>query len=246
MKELAAALVAAQAEMPAVEPNATNPHFKSKFVSLDHLIAKTRPVLNAHGLAIVQRPTHLDGAPALETLLVHSSGETESSVMPLLLTKEDMQGLGAAITYARRYAWAAALGIASEADDDGESAVDRREDPRAGSVKRARGWADWNDRMIEILASEADVNEWLRQACAAIGIESLSAVSTEERKHVFGRANQLLMSLSELGTGFPPPDDETVRRLVAEAFDGHVVDGPARAEAAEEIEWPAGDAAPVG
>ena len=56
---LAAALVAAQAEMPKVEADAVNPHFKSRFVSLDHLIAKTRPVLNKHGLAIMQAPnTH--------------------------------------------------------------------------------------------------------------------------------------------------------------------------------------------
>ncbi len=240
--KLAAALVAAQAEMPAVEPNAVNPHFKSKFVSLDHLIAKTRPVLNAHGLSIVQSTTHIDGQPALETRILHSSGESFWSVMPLLLTKQDMQGLGAAITYARRYAWAAALGIASEEDDDGEQASEpdvRREDPRAGQIKRARGWADWEERMVELLGAREDVNEWLRQACAAIGIESLSQVSSEERKAVFNRANRLLMSIADLGTGFPPPEDDTVRGLVAEAFDGAVVEGPSR------IEWPERDEATV-
>ncbi len=240
--KLAAALVAAQAEMPAVEPNAVNPHFKSKFVSLDHLIAKTRPVMNKHGLAIVQAPAVFNGNPALETRIIHISGEYCVWIMPLLLTKQDMQGLGAAITYARRYAWAAALGIAGEEDDDGEQASEpevRREDPRAGQIKRARGWADWEERMVELLGAREDVNEWLRQACAAIGIESLSQVSSEERKTVFNRANRLLMSLAELGTGFPPPDDETVRGLVAEAFDGAVVEGPSR------IEWPERDEATV-
>lgn len=119
---LAEALVAAQADMPAVAPDAVNPHFRSKFVSLDHLIAMTRPVLNRHGLAIRQSPTHIDGQPALETTIHHVSGEEASSVMPLLVSKSDMQGLGGAITYARRYAWAAALGICADEDDDGNQA----------------------------------------------------------------------------------------------------------------------------
>lgn len=121
-KTLAAALVAAQKQMPAVEPNAVNPHFRSKFVSLDHLIAKTRPVLNDNGLAISQFPAVADGAPVLRTVILHAdSGETLQADTPLFLNKQDMQQLGAAITYARRYAWASALGISADEDDDGNS-----------------------------------------------------------------------------------------------------------------------------
>lgn len=120
---LAAALVQAQAAMPAVEADKVNPHFKSKFVSLDHLIAKTRPVLNKHGLAITQAPTHLEGQPALQTMILHESGESLVSVMPLLVAKSDMQALGSAVTYAKRYAWSAACGISADEDDDGESAA---------------------------------------------------------------------------------------------------------------------------
>jgi hypothetical protein len=122
MKQLAAALVKAQAEMPAVEPDQVNPHYKSRFVSLDHLIAKTRPTLAKHGLVIAQFPSHLDGAPALTTRLIHESGELLESTLPLVLAKNDMQGLGGALTYARRYAWAAVLGISEEEDDDAERA----------------------------------------------------------------------------------------------------------------------------
>ena len=123
MKALAAALVAAQQEMPAVEKDATNPHFGSRFVSLDHLIAKTKPVLNKHGLAIAQFPSESDGAPALTTMLIHSeSGDQIAYTLPLVLAKQDMQGLGGALTYARRYAWAAVLGICDESDDDGNAA----------------------------------------------------------------------------------------------------------------------------
>lgn len=120
---LATALVQAQAAMPRVEPDATNPHFKTKFVSLDHLIAKTRPVLNQHGLSISQFPACSDlGAPVLRTVLSHASGEQMAADMPLYLNKQDMQALGAAITYARRYAWASVLGISADEDDDGNTA----------------------------------------------------------------------------------------------------------------------------
>jgi hypothetical protein len=127
--ELAAALVAAQAEMPTVEPNGYNPHFRSKFVTLDYLIAKTRPVLNKHGLAITQSPAQIDGQPALVTTLYHKNGETVTELMPLLLAGPDMQKLGAALTYARRYAWAALLGIAGESDDDGFQAAGTTAEP---------------------------------------------------------------------------------------------------------------------
>lgn len=121
--KLAAALVAAQKAMPAVERDSTNPHFGSRFTSLDHLIAKTRPVLNAHDLAIVQFPSTKDGAPVLCTILVHGeSGEQLMADAPLLFAKQDMQGFGAAVTYARRYAWASVCGIADEEDDDGNAA----------------------------------------------------------------------------------------------------------------------------
>src|SRR4051794_39283670 len=104
--------------MPAVQPDKTNPHFGNAFVSLDHLISKTLPVLNKHGLAISQSPSMIDGyGPGLTTTVLHGeSGESITTTMPLHLAKPDMQGLGAAITYARRFAWASVLGICGEED----------------------------------------------------------------------------------------------------------------------------------
>jgi len=125
---LAQALLAVQREMPAIEPDAINPHFKSKFVSLDHLLAVTLPVLHRNGIVLVQMPsTGLDGTPALTTILLHESGEQVSGEMPLILPKNDPQGQGSALTYARRYALSAALGISAERDDDAESATSSAE-----------------------------------------------------------------------------------------------------------------------
>jgi hypothetical protein len=122
---LAQALVDAQTAMPAVKKDGKNPHFDSTFVTLDELIAVTRPVLNQHGLAIRQLPITNDaGMPILRTTIVHgASGEELTADTPLFLPRNDMQAFGAAVTYARRYAWAAMLGIASEEDDDGNSAT---------------------------------------------------------------------------------------------------------------------------
>ncbi len=123
--DFAQALIDAQAEMPGIEPDAVNPHFRSKFVSLDHLLAKTLPVLNKNGIGVTQFPTQNEqGFPTLTTVLFHGlTGDSLSYEMPLILVKQDPQGQGSAITYARRYALAAALGISSEKDDDAESAT---------------------------------------------------------------------------------------------------------------------------
>lgn len=123
-ESLAAALLAIQREIPPVEPDAVNPHFKSKFVSLGHLISKVRPILNAHGVSFQQFPTTIEvGAPALATVLRHESGESEVFTAPLMLTKPDPQAQGSAITYMRRYALAAALGVCDQEDDDGNGAT---------------------------------------------------------------------------------------------------------------------------
>jgi hypothetical protein len=111
--------------MPAVGKDSVNPHFRSKYTSLDSLIAATRGPLNEAGLAITQFPA-LNGLnqPVLRTVITHGpSGEEISSDLPLLIARQDMQNLGSALTYARRYAWAAMLGIAAEEDTDGEPAA---------------------------------------------------------------------------------------------------------------------------
>ncbi len=105
-----------------------NPHFKSRFTSLDHLIAKTRPVANRHGVTVTQWPTFIvtDGVQpihALQTRVQHVSGEFIEATMTLILGKADMQGLGSALTYAKRYMWAAALGVSTDEDDDGNAAA---------------------------------------------------------------------------------------------------------------------------
>src|ERR1041384_7781223 len=118
-KTLAEALLAAQSEMPAVERDQENPHFKSQFTSLDNLLSKARPVLNRHGLVLIQAPDMEGEQLVLRTIVLHCSGEKMTFSAPLTPAKNDPQGQGAAITYMRRYSAAAVLAIADQEDDDG-------------------------------------------------------------------------------------------------------------------------------
>lgn len=124
MTGLAAALLAAQGEMPALHKDATNPHFKSQFVSLTNVVANVGPILNKHGIVFLQFPTTLpDGSPGLRTRLEHAeTSEYVEDTMPLMLAKDDPQAQGSALTYARRYSLMAILGLVADEDDDGNGA----------------------------------------------------------------------------------------------------------------------------
>jgi hypothetical protein len=154
---LAWALLGVQKDMPAIQPNAKNPHFKNEYISLDHLLAVALPVLHKHNLVLVQSPAQVDGKPTLTTTIFHApSGESLHAEMPLILDRENSQGQGSAITYAKRYMLASMLGISSEKDDDGEAASKAAEKPpkaqRAPAVPRGEKMR----LRIQELASEAD------------------------------------------------------------------------------------------
>lgn len=121
--ELAKALVAVQEEMPKLKKTADNPFFKSKYVDLATVMESMLPILSKNGLAITQFVSNIDGQSSLTTTLIHTSGEFMSATMPLLLPKNDPQGQGSAITYARRYGAMSALGIVADEDDDGNKAA---------------------------------------------------------------------------------------------------------------------------
>jgi hypothetical protein len=120
---IAAALAKAQGEFKPAFKDASNPFFKSKYVDLAGAIEACRAALSNHGLAVVQ--TMEDGERLrLSTTLIHASGEWISSQYPVIPVKNDPQGIGSALTYARRYSLMAIVGLAAE-DDDGNAASGR-------------------------------------------------------------------------------------------------------------------------
>jgi hypothetical protein len=124
IKELAEALAKAQAEIGNAGKNAANPHFRSRYADLAEVLNTVRPVFAQHGLSVMQFPGFESGMVSVETVIAHSSGEWISSTLHAPVSKHDAQGVGSALTYARRYSLAACAGIAQE-DDDGEAAVGR-------------------------------------------------------------------------------------------------------------------------
>lgn len=121
LKNLAAALCKAQADMEGAKKDAKNPHFNSKYADLASVWDAIREPLTKNGLSIVQLPRSMQGGVEVETILLHTSGESLSSVLAVPATKSDAQGFGSALTYARRYSLMAMVGVAPE-DDDGNAA----------------------------------------------------------------------------------------------------------------------------
>lgn len=120
--DLAKALAAFQAVMPVVPKTSDNPFFKSKYADLADVVTQIAPVAGAHGLSVSQHIEDQGDHQVLTTMLMHASGQHLSSSMTLYITKQDPQGQGSAVTYARRYAYCAVLGVVADADDDGNRA----------------------------------------------------------------------------------------------------------------------------
>lgn len=133
--DLYTALIGAQAEFGAVAKDADNPFFKSKYADLPAVKAAAQPVLTKHGLGVIQEPGYFKlGEKVYDTLattVIHTSGQSCKSVMVLRPVKSDPQAQGSAITYAKRYAFMAVLGLVADDDDDGNAASGQTRKPAA-------------------------------------------------------------------------------------------------------------------
>jgi len=122
IKELATALSIVQGQLTFAKKDSKNPFFKSNYADLESVWDACRDLLSANGLAIMQFPgEYIEGNMSLNTIITHKSGEWMSQEMSVPVSKPDAQGAGSCITYMRRYALAAIVGVV-QADDDGNSA----------------------------------------------------------------------------------------------------------------------------
>ena len=133
---LAAALSKAQADITGALKDSSNPFFKSKYADLASCWDACRKQLAANGLSVIQTTQMTEQGLMLVTTLAHSSGEWIAGQMPVLTKDNSAQGQGSGITYARRYALAAIVGLA-QIDDDAEAAQGRAftNDPRGDMGK---------------------------------------------------------------------------------------------------------------
>lgn len=144
--ELTKALVIVQGQLKGATKDAVNSHTNKAYADLASVWEACREPLSANGIAVFQVPTYdSEKVLVLETTLAHTSGEWASGVVPLLQTRgtNEMQSLGSALTYARRYGLCAMVGICPE-DDDGNGAGDRQQERPERREKPKNGQRNGN------------------------------------------------------------------------------------------------------
>ena len=119
IKQLAAALAVFHIKVDVIKKDANNPFFKSTYASLSNILDAIKIPLAESDLSFSQHPM---GENGLSTILMHKSGEWIGSHFTMKPVKNDPQGIGSCITYMRRYALAAILGLNIDEDDDGNAA----------------------------------------------------------------------------------------------------------------------------
>ena len=172
---LASAMAAAFAEIDAALKSANNPHFKSKYADITAVIESIKPALINHNLFFTQHPEPSDRGVTIETWLHHASGDSLSlGKLFVPANKQDAQGFGSALTYARRYALVTAFGVPVE-DDDGNAAA--RGQSQQGTVSPGAVVSDAQWAIITDLIEKTGTD--VRKFCQAYGIESVKALPAD-------------------------------------------------------------------
>lgn len=159
INELAPALCLAQSQMSGAAKTATNPFFNKKYADLGEVIRCVKEPFTKNDLCFIQFPISEEGRAGVETTIMHKSGQWISHEFTVKCAKNDPQGFGSAITYAKRYGLQAACGIPSE-DDDGNAASKPEEKPKASTpaAKKAPAKPAMSQaEAIEILGQSIDL-----------------------------------------------------------------------------------------
>lgn len=192
-KELWPALFKAKTKFVKAARDKQNTHLKNKYATLDSMLDAVEPALEENGLMVMQSMTEDSTADCLRltTILMHQSGQWAEYLMIMPVVKKDPQGVGSAMTYARRYALAAILGI-SQADDDAQLAV--------------KSVTDWK-RDID----KCETAEELKKVGAAMAASADEAIKKVAREHYAKRDAEIRSSSMR---GFQPPKKEEKQEVV--------------------------------
>ena len=172
-KNIYIALSAAQTEMGPVVKGAVNPHFRSKYADLADVMQVALPALNKHGIAAWHSIVAADGASHMRTTLSHGETDTHISCdVPLIVGKNDMQGMKSATTYAKRIGMESLTGIAPE-DDDGNAAAKaapKNEPPKPISAEQ---FQEMNDLIFDTETDEV-------KFCAYWKVDELNQMNAKQ------------------------------------------------------------------
>lgn len=143
------ALAKAQSEMPLVKKTENNPFFKSKYAGLPSVLEVVLPVLHNNGLYLSQSPVTEGERIGVKTTITHAeSGDSLESSFTMQLSKNDPQGAGSAITYARRYALVSMLGLNVDEDDDGNLAT---------GLNKPKALSNKTDKDLDIINDDSEL-----------------------------------------------------------------------------------------
>jgi len=180
--------------------------FSYKYATLDQILDEIRPVLAKHGLAITQETAAVDNTVGVNTRLLHKSGQWIDYGPLFFPTSGDPRQSGSALTYARRYALTAALGITTTEDDDGAGAAkhtrarsvpaptpalatrtgplnDSETSPTTTTPTDAPASKELWDQAVALIGSKSEVIDWYRDAkhlTGTIGTKDLTTAAMEE------------------------------------------------------------------
>lgn len=147
-KKIFQAFIAAQKKFGPALKTSTNPHFRSRYADLSACVEAVIDSLHEEGLALCQLTHQCDDGVCVETVLIHESGDQMTfGKLHVPASKQDAQGYGSALTYARRYSLMAAMGIAPEDDDGNKASIDTR--PAAKPEPKKTSAATYDIRQMD-------------------------------------------------------------------------------------------------
>lgn len=195
LNHLATALAKAQASLSAAAKDGKNPHFKSKYATLQSIWDAAREVLAPNGLSVAQTFRETDGARMdITTTLLHSSGQWIAGTLSMIPQQSTPQGIGSAITYGRRYALAAILGIVADEDDDGNAAStppSKKLEAKAAYVPTGPMCSGETKARLNALCDDAKMATKLTHALETKGLISFSDLSETDAQKLLKWATDL-------------------------------------------------------
>lgn len=198
INELVTALSKAQGEMQTAVKDKINPFHKSNYADLTSVWEVARPVLGKNGLCIMQTTEMTpDGSTIiLVTTLAHISGQWMKSHLPLKPKTVDSQGIGAAITYSRRYSLSAIIGVVTDEDDDGETADGRGKNYiNPTQVQIINSW------LVKVPSMKADILKGFK-------IKAIEHIPADKFDDLIKRFKKLHKDkeIAEIAENLPPPE----------------------------------------
>ncbi|MBW2998673.1 ERF family protein [Candidatus Woesearchaeota archaeon] len=157
--ELCKAILALQKDETSMKADGSNPHFNSKYSTLSNVFDTIKKFVSKHDLVTLQQIIIENDKSFLCTKLVHApSGQWISSMMRLTPERNSLQGLGSAISYARRYSLVTILGLSTSDDDGNEATKEEEQAQRAKKIQQEKQQKLTQQKIETVLLEKGEYN----------------------------------------------------------------------------------------